>query len=121
MITNDPTSNVFNALAHVIRREILDITQQNPGISVGELAKNFDVSRIAIMNHLTVLTDTNLIISQKDGRSRRLYMNAMPIQEIYERWTDIYSQQWLDRMSSIKQTAEVIQASLQNTKGNKDE
>ncbi len=108
MITNDTTSNVFNALAHITRREILDLTREQPGITVGELAKNFDVSRIAIMNHLTVLTDAKLIISQKDGRSRRLFMNAMPIQEIYERWTDIYSQQWLDRMSIIKQTAEAI-------------
>ena len=118
MITNDPTSNVFNALAHVTRRDILDITRQTPGISVGDLANNFDVSRIAIMNHLTVLTDANLIISEKDGRSRRLYMNAMPIQEIYERWTDTYSQEWLDRMSIIKQTAEAIS---KNIKGEKNE
>lgn len=108
MITNNDLDCVFHALAHVIRREILDLLRQAPGITVGELAKNFDVSRIAVMNHLTVLTDANLIISKKERRSRRLYLNAMPIQEIYERWTDTYSQHWLDRMSLIKQTAEEV-------------
>ena len=118
MFTNDNLSSVFHALAHETRREILDLVSQTPGLSVGELAQNFDVSRIAIMNHLSVLTDANLIISEKDGRSRRLYMNSMPIQEIYERWTDKYSQQWLDRMSAIKQTAEAI---AQITKGERNE
>lgn len=108
MITNDDLDAIFHAMAHTIRRNILDLTRETPGLTVGELANNFDVSRIAVMNHLAVLTDANLIISKKDGRSRRLYLNAMPIQEIYERWTDTYNQHWLDRMSFIKQTAEEV-------------
>ena len=58
------------------------------------------------MNHINVLTQAGLITSQKDGRTRRLYLNAMPIQMIYERWIDNYSAHWLDRMSLIKQVAE---------------
>ena len=108
MFTNDDMNQVFAALAHTTRREILDRVRDAPGIAVGELAKSFDVTRIAVMNHLTVLTAAGLIISQKKGRSRHLYLNAMPIQMIHERWIDSYSDQWLDRMSMVKQTAEAV-------------
>jgi len=108
MITNDEIDQVFQALAHTTRREILDLVRDKPGQSVGELAKSFDVSRIAVMNHLAVLTSAGLIISEKDGRSRRLYLNAMPIREIHDRWIDSFSEQWLDRMSEIKLMAEAM-------------
>ena len=108
MITNDDMDLVFHALAHQTRRRILDLVRDKPGQSVGELAKAFDVSRIAIMNHLKVLEEASLITSQKDGRSRRLYLNAMPIQAIHERWIDGFSAYWADRLSFIKQAAEHV-------------
>lgn len=107
-------NNVFHALAHEIRREVLDLLRDQPGLAVGQLAQHFDVTRIAVMNHLTVLTNAGLVTSHKDGRSRRLYLNAMPIQMIYERWIDGYSSQWLDRMSLIKQTAEAVAKKSEN-------
>lgn len=106
MITNDDMDSIFQALAHVTRRTMLDHVRDKPGISVGELAQKFDVSRIAIMNHLSVLEKANLIISEKDGRTRRLFLNAMPIQDIHDRWTDTYSSHWADRVNIIKHAAE---------------
>lgn len=108
MITNDDMDLVFHALAHQTRRRILDLVRDRPGQSVGELAKAFDVSRIAIMNHLKVLEEASLLVSQKDGRSRRLYLNAMPIQAIQERWIDGFSAHWADRLSFIKQASEQV-------------
>ena len=106
MITNDDMDAVFHALAHSARRRMLDLLRETPGQGVGELAGAFDVSRIAVMNHLAVLEKAGLVVSQKEGRTRRLYLNAMPIQEIHERWIDQYSAYWADRMSFIKQAAE---------------
>lgn len=106
MITENDADQVFHALAHVTRRTILDLARAKPGLTVGELATAFDVSRIAVMNHLAVLEKANLIISQKDGRSRRLYLNSVPIQMIHERWTDEYSATWAERGTAIKFAAE---------------
>lgn len=106
MITDNDMDAVFQALAHVTRRAILDIVRATPGIAVGELARNFDVSRIAVMNHLTVLEKARLIISEKEGRSRRLYLNVMPIADIYERWTDTLSAHWANRVNTIRHAAE---------------
>jgi len=108
MFTDEQMSRTFAALAHTSRREMLDHLRDRPGMTVGELAAQFDVTRIAVMNHLKVLQDAGLVISEKDGRARRLYMNAVPIQAIYERWTDTFSAHWLDRMSLIKATAEAV-------------
>lgn len=118
MITNDDMDLVFHALAHQTRRRILDLVRDQPGQGVGELAKAFDVSRIAIMNHLKVLEEAGLLVSQRDGRSRRLYLNAMPIQAIHERWIDTYSGYWADRLSFIKHAAEGVAQTL--AKNNED-
>ena len=118
MITNGDMDLVFHALAHQTRRRILDLVRDQPGQGVGELAKAFDVSRIAIMNHLKVLEEAGLLVSQKDGRTRRLYLNAMPIQAIHERWIDTYSGYWADRLSFIKQAAEGVAQTL--AKDNED-
>lgn len=108
MITEEEMSLAFAALSHASRREMLDHLRSKPGLTVGELASKFDVTRIAVMNHIKVLEEANLVISERDGRSRRLYLNAVPIQAIYERWTDKFSAHWLDRMSLIKATAEAL-------------
>ena len=118
MITNDDMDLVFHALAHQTRRRILDLVRDQPGQGVGELAKAFDVSRIAIMNHLKVLEEAGLLVSQREGRTRRLYLNAMPIQAIHERWIDTYSGYWADRLSFIKQAAEGVAQTL--AKDNED-
>lgn len=101
----DPDA-VFHALAHAIRRQMLDYAREQPGLTVGEMATHFDVSRIAVMNHLAVLEKADLLVSEKVGRKRQLYLNVMPIQEIHERWTDTYSAHWADRISINKQAAE---------------
>lgn len=113
MVTNDDMDSIFQALAHVTRRTMLDHVRADPGMTVGKLAGHFDVSRIAVMNHLAVLEKAGLIISEKDGRSRRLYLNAMPIQDIHERWTDTYSAHWADRVSIIKHAAEAAVRKLE--------
>jgi len=97
---------VFQALANESRRRMLDLVKESPGIAVGTLASNFDVSRIAVMKHLRVLEDAGLIVSEKAGRTRRLYFNAVPIQLIHDRWTTDYSAYWSSSLTQLKYAAE---------------
>ena len=97
---------VLQALGNESRRRMLDIIKGTPGVAVGELAREFDVSRIAVMKHLAVLEEANLIVSEKDGRTRKLYINAVPIQMIHERWTTEYSAYWAGQLTRIKHLAE---------------
>jgi len=106
MQSHDQMDAIFQALAQTSRRRMLDIVKQEPGIGVGALALDFDVSRIAVMKHLAVLEEAGLIVSEKDGRVRKLYFNAAPIQMIHDRWTSEYSAYWAGQLTHIKYLAE---------------
>ena len=97
---------VFDALGNATRRRILDLVKADPGSTVGELAAHFDVTRIAVMHQIRLLEEAQLLISQKEGRRRRLYFNAVPIQMIYDRWTTEYSALWASHAADIKRKAE---------------
>lgn len=97
---------VFHALASPHRRKILDVVGGMPGCSVNDVCKYFELSRIAVMKHLRVLEDAELILSEKPGRTRQLYFNAAPIQLIYDRWTSEYSKFWASHVTDIKFKAE---------------
>src|SRR5260370_32782721 len=81
------------ALSDPTRRQILDLLHQRPRIT-GDIASHFEVSRIAVMRHLQVLAASGLITSRKRGRERWHYLNAMPLQRMYERWVDLHSAGW---------------------------
>lgn len=107
MFSDRDMDSVFQALAHQSRRRLLDIVKENPGIRVGSLAAEFDVSRIAVMKHLNTLEQAGLLVSEKDGRTRRLYFNAVPIQMIHERWTTEYSAYWSGSVTRLKYLSEI--------------
>lgn len=98
--------HIFHALASSHRRRMLDIIRAQPGATVKALCAHFDVSRVAVLKHLTVLQNANLIVSDKRGRKRHLYFNIVPIQLIYERWTDEYNAVWASHVTAIKQRVE---------------
>jgi DNA-binding transcriptional ArsR family regulator len=106
MTTEDEMSAIFHALAHESRRKIMDVLKAKPGASVGQVANEFDTSRIAVMNHLTVLEQAGLVVSEKDGRTRRLWLNASPIQMINDRWLDDYTGHWAKKLTGLKYAAE---------------
>lgn len=112
--------SVFAALAHGTRREMLDIVRDHPGITVGKLAAHFDVSRITVMQHLNVLTDCALVLSEKDGRTRKLFLNAAPLHDIHSRWIDQYAAHWADRTQLIKQVAEAAARTERPQTANKE-
>lgn len=93
---------VFLALSHQARRKMLDLIATMPGCSVGDVAKYFAMSRIGVMKHLAVLAEAELVISRKVGRKRELFLNAVPIQLIHDRWTTEYSRFWACQALDLK-------------------
>ena len=104
--SGSPEDRLFAALAHPVRRRILDLLVQAPGSNVTAVASHFDLSRIAVMKHLATLEHADLVLSEVHGRSRRLYFNPLPIQRVYDRWTTQYSSFWAERMSDIRARVE---------------
>ncbi|XOV80448.1 MAG: ArsR/SmtB family transcription factor [Aestuariibacter sp.] len=105
-MTPESMDLVFQALGNDKRRKLLDYIKEHPGCLVKDVCKNFDVTRIAVMKHLTVLEKADLLITDKRGRDKHLYINVVPIQMIHARWTTDYSAMWAGRMLDIKVMAE---------------
>lgn len=64
---------MFHALADGTRRAIVERLASGPG-SVSELARPFDMSMPAIVQHLRVLEDAGVVTSQKVGRVRTVQL-----------------------------------------------
>lgn len=107
----DTEDLVFQALAHAARRRMLDLLKAQPGMTVAAVASHFDFSRIAAMKHLAKLEDAGLVVSEQDGRCRRLSFNPMPIQGIYDRWTTDDSAFWAGRLADLQARVESRAAS----------
>ena len=97
---------VFQALSNANRRRMLDLIRGSPGSSVNDVSAHFKMSRIAVMKHLRMLESAKLITSSKEGRTRKMFFNEVPIQMIYDRWTSEFSALWVSRMTRIKYRVE---------------
>jgi len=82
---------VFKALANGTRRRLLDALKQAPQ-TTGALCEAFpDIDRCTVMQHLKVLESARLVLVTREGRERWNHLNAMPIQEINDRWISQYA------------------------------
>ena len=97
---------VYRALASPVRRQILDMVRNNAGITHGEIADAFEVSRFAIRKHIQTLLDASLLTVAPDGTAKRHYLNPIPIQFIYDRWLSRYSARWATVLTGLKYTLE---------------
>lgn len=98
----DAQDRMFFALANTLRRQILDIVRRMPGCSVNDVTKYFPISRIAVLKHIDLLEVAGLLVSRKPGRVRELYLNAIPIQQMIDRWTTEYAEFWASRAMDLK-------------------
>lgn len=77
---------LFRALGSPHRRRILDLLRDGPR-TTGDLAAAFgDLSRFAVMQHLSVLEESGVVVARREGRQRFNHLNAVPLQDAYERW-----------------------------------
>jgi DNA-binding transcriptional ArsR family regulator len=66
--------SIWTALADSKRRQIISLLAEKPR-TTNNLTEFFDVSRFAIMKHLTVLEQANLIEVKREGRKRWNILN----------------------------------------------
>jgi len=82
---------VFKALADPTRRALLDSLRDKGGQTLTELEAGLGMTRFGVMKHLKVLEDANLVVTRKSGRFKHHYLNALPIQEVADRWMAPYA------------------------------
>ncbi len=93
---------IFKALNDPARRDLLDSLRQRDGQSLSDLEAVLDMSRFGVMKHLRVLEDANLIVTRKDGRFKYHYLNALPLQEVMDRWAAPFLQRQARALTELK-------------------
>ena len=66
--------SIWTALADSKRRQIINLLEEKPR-TTNEISEFFDVSRFAVMKHLNVLEQANLIEVKREGRKRWNILN----------------------------------------------
>ena len=102
----DGLTPVWKALSDPSRRRILDLLRHSPR-TTGELAGRFRTTRFAVMKHLGVLERARLVTVRRRGRERWNHLNAVPLQQIYERWISPYEVEWAASLLRLKRSAEL--------------
>jgi ArsR family transcriptional regulator, repressor of sdpIR and other operons len=73
-------SDVFKALAHAVRRQVLTKLRDGP-MSAGDLADAFPVSKPTMSGHFTALKEAGLILAERHGTTIRYRLNAGAAEE----------------------------------------
>jgi DNA-binding transcriptional ArsR family regulator len=97
---------VFRALADPIRRDLLDRLFARNGQGLNDLCDGQDITRQAVTKHLAILEGANLITTLKRGREKLHYLNAVPIQEIADRWISKYERGRLQALGDLRRDLE---------------
>ena len=113
MVVDD--TEVWKALSDPSRRQILDILRINPH-TTGQLSSQFEdkMSRIAVMKHLKILKGANLITDKNKGREHWYFINAVPLQEIYNRWMRPFEEHWAQSLINLKNNIETSEEEMEN-------
>ncbi|MCI4320144.1 MAG: metalloregulator ArsR/SmtB family transcription factor [Thermoplasmata archaeon] len=101
---------VFAALAHPIRRGILE-RLAGGSRTVNELAAPYQVRLPTISRHLSVLEAAGLVHVDREGRARRRRLDAAPLSLAFG-WLTRYRVLWEDRLDRFGSLVEVQGATL---------
>lgn len=91
---------MFQALADPTRRVMVERLSRGPA-SVSELARPFDMSLPAVVQHLQVLEQSGLVRSQKQGRVRTCTINSEALGEA-EQWLNERRILWESRLNRLE-------------------
>lgn len=106
MSSDAESERVFKALSSPTRRRILDEIKDRP-LTTGDLCARIpELDRCTVMQHLKVLEEADLVISRRDGRERWNHLNAIPIQQLHERWIGGYAAYATQGLLKLKQGLE---------------
>ncbi len=89
----------FQALADPTRRAIVERLSRGPA-SVSDLARPFEMSFPAVMQHLAVLEGSGLVRSEKVGRVRTCRIEPRAL-SLAEQWINARRTEWEHRLDRL--------------------
>ena len=85
-------NDTFSALAHPLRREIVERLSGGPA-TVGALTRGFEVSKPTISRHLRMLEEAGVVSRAIVGRNHRLQLRSEALADA-EKWIELQRTRW---------------------------
>ncbi len=104
MARSPTTTDAFNAIAEVRRRELLGLLAKRE-LSVGELVDSTGVTQPQVSKHLRVLREVGLVEVRQEGRVRWYRVNAKKLKPVYD-WVRTFERFWDHQLAGVKASAE---------------
>jgi DNA-binding transcriptional ArsR family regulator len=104
-VSLDAVDDVFAALADPMRRRLLDRLAAHGEATATVLGGELPVSRQAVVQHLAVLEQVELVRSRRTGRERRYTVQPERL-TLTAGWMIEVAAQWDGRLAAIKMLAE---------------
>jgi DNA-binding transcriptional ArsR family regulator len=101
------TSDVFNAIAEVRRREILDALIAGEK-AVGTIVADLSLSQPQVSKHLRVLSEVGLVKCRAQGRHRLYSLEPARLRPLQD-WLATYEQMWNDRLNRMDEYLRELQ------------
>ena len=101
------TSDVFNAVADVHRRDILDVLMAGEK-PVGTIVNDLSMSQPQVSKHLRVLSKVGLVSCRSEGRRRLYRLEPARLRPMHE-WLTRYEQAWNDRLDRMDDYLQELQ------------
>jgi len=111
---DDQLQPVFRALADPTRRRILRDLARQPA-SIADVASRFEISRPAVVKHLAILREGNLIAVTPRGRERINVLNPEALRSAAD-WLNFFDAFWDDKLAKLKLAVETDNAKRRRRK-----
>jgi len=96
--------DIFQAIADPTRRKVLELLSEKE-LPISEITSHFSISRTAIVKHLHILSEADLVHGQKKGREKVYYLQPEPLKEVKD-WLAYYEQFWMNKLSILQHIVE---------------
>lgn len=101
------TSDVFNAIAEVNRRDILDVLITGEK-TVGAIVNDLSLSQPQVSKHLRVLSEVGLVRCRAEGRLRLYRLDPANLRPLHE-WLARYERTMHDRLDRMDEYLNELQ------------
>lgn len=92
--------DVFTAIAHPTRREIMAMLADGRPMSLSNLADRFTESRQAIRKHVRLLDESALIRIERCGREQHCTLQPERLAEV-QNWLSFFNKHWDQKLSAL--------------------
>lgn len=101
----EQANRVFAALADPTRRQVLQLLSEIQPASASAISGHLPISRQAVVQHLSVLQHSELVVSRRAGREVLFSLRPEALTQTAS-WMNTLAATWSERLHRLKRLAE---------------